>query len=185
MRSKNLLIVAILALGFLLGACAKKTDTPSTTSTPTPTASTSPAESIPAADAVAVSEGNVNPCLLLTTAEVESAIGKEVEDGKYNDLSGNGSCSWKLTSASADTTVEVTHWKDRKQIEAGIEERKDEMEEVGGVGEAAYWHESLRVLTWLQDEKAWDVQFAGGQEGLTKETAIKFAKAFVPKAADA
>ncbi len=81
--------------------------------------------------------GGVDPCGLLTTGEVGAALGETVAEGVSTIENPFASCTWEAESGNF---IDVTVYSDsRDEVEAYFEISREDFEDIGGIGEAAYW----------------------------------------------
>jgi hypothetical protein len=156
-------IAAGLGIALLLAACGGSAgDTTSSAANDNDSASDAPASSAAndndsASDAPAGSgAGLVDPCSLLTTAEIEAATGfPATAPGGDFDYS----CTWELETGETDAprTVSVLLFGPSREL---FELQISGAEPVSGLGEEAAWRPSLAVLYVLDGQHGFSVQVA-------------------------
>lgn len=141
-------IAAGLGIALLLAACGGSAgDTTSSGANDNDSASDAPAGS---------GAGLVDPCSLLTTAEIEAATGfPATAPGGDFDYS----CTWELETGETDAprTVSVDLFPPSREL---FEAQTSGAEPVSGLGEEAAWRPSLAVLYVLDGQQGFAVQVA-------------------------
>jgi hypothetical protein len=143
-RRRHLLLTTGMTL--LLGACGGAS-TPAATSAPngaatapaqnpTPGSGTAAPSTKPPSGGGTATGGSVDPCSLLTQAEVDTAVGQPLGPGNQSLLPGE--CSWTTTDVTAGVDVQVSDWAQTKTAATapGIHPIS-----VSGVGDEALYHQ--------------------------------------------
>ena len=162
--------LAMLSAALLLSACgggntstgdktqpAAKAATAATTRTsPTPTAQASP------------TGAEIDPCALVTRAEVEAAVGATVLDPKPERLANLASCSFHDPAAPIFSLASVNVFaaaseSDAQEIFDLAKGNAADVQEVDGLGDDAYWDDILGTLQVLEGTYEISVDVASGE----------------------
>jgi hypothetical protein len=152
---KALAALFLLALSglLLLAACGGDDEegTPSTDETRTPAATASAGETQTPAETAQPAAGELDPCALVTTADVEAVLGVSLGEPEKQTVGPFETC---IYSDDAGNYVQVQVGSDvytqgtfDDAMEAAAEELDVEAEPVSGLGDKAYW---LVGVLWVQ-----------------------------------
>jgi hypothetical protein len=179
---KALAAVSFLALSgvFLLAGCGgnneESTATPERTGTPAATsAATQPSAGTPAAAATQTataapqaSGGEIDPCALLTKAEVEAAIGTSVTEPVPEVVPSLVTCNYNDPETPIFHLVSVTvligeNANDASDAYELAKDNAAEAQSVGAIGNDAFWDDILNGLEVLQGK--YDVRIDVSPDG--------------------
>ena len=144
--------LAMLSALLLLSACGGGGTTSTGEKTQPPaknaTAATTRTSSTPAG-------AEIDPCALVTKAEIEVAVGTAVLDPKLERLANLASCSFNDPAAPIITAVSVNVFvaaseSDAREIFDLAKRNAADVQEVDGLGDDAYWDDILGTLQVLQ-----------------------------------
>jgi hypothetical protein len=166
----------------LLAACGGGSNDATPTSAP---ATAAAGDTTPAADATAgapatppqASSGEIDACTLVSKAEVEAAIGTTVLDPKPQQFPNLSSCDFNdpatpvFRLASVTVVTEPSGDGARSLFDLGKSNANDP-QTIDGIGEDAYWDETLSTLDTLKGKYEVSVSVSPG-EGVDKLTAAK------------
>jgi len=179
-----LFLLALCGL-FLLAACGggdeeESTASPSGSKTPAATqapAGTPAAGATKTATAAAQASGDIDPCALVTKAEVEAIVGESLGEPLVMNTELLVSCLYS-TSQLEGVSVDVLTYEDEDQAKSGFELALDinDYPEVEGIGDRAYDSRPIGDITVLKGkyELSIDVSASGQDEfEVAKELAAK------------
>jgi hypothetical protein len=129
--------------------------TQTTTGTQAPAETASPAAEETATTAPQASGGEIDPCALLTKAEVEAAIGASVTEPEAEQVANLVACSYNDPETPIFSLVSVTVFigENADQASDVYELTKDnaaDAQSVGGIGNDAFWDSVLNGLEILE-----------------------------------
>jgi hypothetical protein len=170
--SWRLFLVATAIAALALAACGGDDDddadntSSDVSSTPAGAASTVEAALTAAAGLTGGDAPEIDPCTLVTAAEIEAAVGLTVGEGSQGSA---GECVWPVGPPEESRTVSVA----AETVGMFNTMRSDTAEAVSDIGDEAYWMSGLSWLWVRQGEEAVSVQVATLQP---KEEALAAAK---------
>ena len=190
LRALGALFFLVLSGLFLLAACGgdDEESTPSASGTQAPVQTRTPAGTetpvgTPAAGATQTpaataepSAGAIDPCALLTKAEVEAAIGTSVTEPEPEEVANLVACSYNDPETPIFSLVSVTvliggDANEAKDVYELAKGNAADAETVAGIGDDAFWDGILNGLEILKGK--YDVRIDVSPDGLDELTAAK------------
>jgi hypothetical protein len=178
----SLLIVSI---GVLAMACGGNDDgdgeANDDSDTPAAMTATAPAESTSAAggDPTTAPAAELNACELVSAADIEAAIGAPVGEGEPGQAANLFTCSYAdpafpTVSAAAVAVLAANNADDAREIYDLAKSNAAEVQEIDGVGEAAYWDDVLNSMQVVEGsyELSIDVASEEGRDEVAVATTI-------------
>lgn len=162
---------AMLSAALLLSACGGggNTSTGEKTQPPAGAATAATARTSPAPTAQPSPAGaEIDPCALVTKAEIEAAVGTAVLDPKSERLANLASCSFHDPAAPIFSLASVTVFaaaseSDAREIFDLAKGNAADVQEVDGLGDDAYWDDILGTLQVLEGTYEISVDVASGE----------------------